>query len=157
MHGNPCLVEAAAITGDDGQTVLDGGGRYDEVGLRKDMADFAAFFDQQAPPEHDVFGNRKNAALEHGPYLVDQPVIEFGAAIGFGYEFNPKPNFRGDDDADIQALQRAIIDEGDNLRLRPGPSQFGQDVRIEEPRHLQNGVPHGHAFTRGLEVDVFIR
>ena len=69
-------------------------------GCEKGVADFAAFFDQQAPPEHDVFGNRKNPVHEHRPYLVDQPVVQLGAAIGFGHEFNPKPNFRGGDDAD---------------------------------------------------------
>ena len=104
--------------------MLYGGCRDDEVGLRKGVSDFAAFFDQQAPPEHDVFSNRKNSVLEHWPNLVDQPVVQFGAAAGFGYEFNPKANFGKSDGADIQALKGAIGDEGNNPRLRPGTPQF---------------------------------
>src|ERR1017187_1366492 len=99
--------------------MLYGGCRDDEVRLREGVSNLAAFFDQQPPPEHYVFGNRKNPAIEHRPHLVSQPVVQFGPAIGFGYEFNPKANFGKSDGTDVQALNGAIGHKGYDLRFRP--------------------------------------
>ena len=63
------------------------------------MANFAAFLDQQGATEHDVLSKRENPVLKHGPYLLDEPVVQLGAAIGFGYEFDLKTNFRHGDGA----------------------------------------------------------
>jgi hypothetical protein len=74
-YSDPRFVVLAAVTRDHCQIMLDGGGRNDEVWLREGVSGFPAFFDQQSPFEHDVFGDRKNPVLKHRPYFVGQPVL----------------------------------------------------------------------------------
>jgi hypothetical protein len=53
------------------------------------MTDLAAIFDQQSPFEHDVFGYRQDALLEHRPNLVGEPVVEFGTTADVSNESMP--------------------------------------------------------------------
>src|SRR5258708_38232618 len=64
-----------------------------QVGLGEGMARLAAFFDQEAPLEHDVFRDRQHALLEHWAYLVGKPIIEFGSARRIGQQFDAEAYF----------------------------------------------------------------
>ena len=60
----------------------------DQIGLRKGVPALAPLLDHEPPLEHDVFGDRERALLEHGTDFVSEPVHEFGAARGIGNEFD---------------------------------------------------------------------
>ena len=94
--------------------------RNDEIGLREGIVRLAAILDQQSPFEHDVFGYREHALLEHGSYFVRKPVAELGATTGVGDEFNAKSNFGEGYRADMEKLERLGGDEGQDFAVRPG-------------------------------------
>ena len=48
-------------------------------------------------------------------------------------EFDAEADFRETDHADIEQFKRWRGDEADDLRLRPGTAQLGENVRIEQP------------------------
>jgi hypothetical protein len=75
-------------------------------GCEKVWANFAAIFDQQTPLEHDVFGDRENALLEHRPNLVCEPIVEFGATIGVRDKFDTEPDFREGHRTRIEQFKR---------------------------------------------------
>src|ERR1700726_5025056 len=54
------------------------------------MARFAVIVDEEPPFEHDVLGDREHALLEHRPYPMREPVVEFGAATGSVTRSMPK-------------------------------------------------------------------
>jgi hypothetical protein len=70
------------------------------------MAGLAAVFDQEAPLEHDVLGDRQRALFEHRPHLVREPVIELRAAVGVGNKFNAEPDFGEGRRADVEQVER---------------------------------------------------
>src|SRR3984893_15569283 len=108
------------------------------------MARLAAIFDQEPPFEHDVFGDREHALLEHRPYLVREPIVEFGAATGIGEEVNAESNFSKAHRAHIKKFERLGGDECEDFVFWPGAAQFGQDIGVEQPtRHketLRTGI-----------------
>ena len=74
----------------------------DEIRLREGIARLAAVLDEEPPLEHDVFGNREDALLEHWSYLVREPIVEFGAPSSLADQFNAEPNFSEAHRADIE-------------------------------------------------------
>jgi hypothetical protein len=40
------------------------------------VSSFPAFFHQEPPSEHDVFGNWQNPLIEHGPYLLCELIVQ---------------------------------------------------------------------------------
>jgi hypothetical protein len=68
-NAHSCFVEVVSISGHNGKAVVKGGRGDHQVGLRIGMTDFSAFFHQHAPPEKDIFGDRQNPFMEHGPYV----------------------------------------------------------------------------------------
>ena len=70
------------------------------------MAGLAAVFDQEAPLEHDILGDREHALIEHRPHLMREPVIELGAADGVGDKFSAEPDFGEARRADVERIER---------------------------------------------------
>ncbi len=91
--------------------------RDDEIGLREGIARLAAILDQQSPFEHDIFGDREYALLEHRSYLVRKPVAELGSTPGVGDEFNAKSNFGEGYRADMEKLERLSGDECEDFAV----------------------------------------
>jgi hypothetical protein len=91
--------------------------RDDEVRLRESVADLAAIFDQKAPFEHDVLGDREHALLEHGPHLVRKPRVEFGATVGIGDQFNAKTDFGKGHRTHMEPFKRLPRDESKDFLL----------------------------------------
>lgn len=50
---------------------------------------------------------------------------------GIGDEFNTEADLGKRHDADIEQLKRPARDEGQHLRLRLGPPEFREDVRVQ--------------------------
>src|SRR3984893_17678093 len=97
------------------------------------MARFAAVFDEEPPFEHDVLGDREHALLEHRPYPMREPVVEFGAATGVGNEFNAEANFSEGHRADMEKFERLGGYECENFAFRLGAAQLGENVGVEKP------------------------
>ena len=85
---------------------MNGGCGYDEIRLRERVARLPAVVDQKPPLEHDVFRDRENPLVKHGPHLAREPVVQRGTAIGFAHELDPKPELCKRDHADIKLLKR---------------------------------------------------
>jgi hypothetical protein len=104
----------------------------DEVGLRTGMARLAAVRDEDPPFEHDIFGYRQGALLEHRPYLVREPVIEFRAARGVADAFDAEADFRKGDGADEDEIERLGRDEADDFGFGFWATQLGKNIRIKQ-------------------------
>ena len=96
------------------------------------------------------------SALRHTPHLIGKPVVQFGAAAGWG-KLNPKTNFCKGYHADVKLVKRLRGDEGRHLRFRPWPAQLRQHVRIEQPHSLERHVADREASPRGFEVGLPVR
>ncbi len=108
----------------------------DEVGLRIGMARLAAVRDEEPPLEHDIFGHREGALLEHWAYLVRKPVIQLRAAGGVANAFDAEADFRKGDGADEEPVERLGRNEGDDFGFGLWATQLGENIRIEQPtRH----------------------
>jgi len=108
QHRHTRLIEAASIASNDGKTVMNGGGGDHQVRLRKGVARFSAFLDQEPPLEQNLFCNFKNAAIEHGTHLVLQPVVQFGPAMGIVDNFYAESNLGQGYDADIKLISAVV-------------------------------------------------
>ena len=91
--------------------------RDDQIGLRKGVASLVAIFHQEPPLDHDFFRDRQNTLLEHGPYLVHKPVIEFGSLGRIGHNFDPAPYFSEGYRTDIKQFERLCGNECDHLTI----------------------------------------
>src|SRR6202035_2523564 len=92
-----------------------------------------AVFDEEPPFEHDVLGDREHALLEHRPYPMREPVVEFGAATGVGNAFNAEANFSEGHRADMEQFERLGGYECENFAFRLGAAQLGENVGVEQP------------------------
>src|SRR5260370_32879384 len=100
------------------------------------MPSLAAARDKKPPLKHDIFRDRQHALIEHRPPLVRQPVVQLGAPISIGDQFNAEPDFSQRYRADEKAIKRLRSDEGDDLGFGPGAPQLCEDIGIEQPaRH----------------------
>ena len=97
------------------------------------MTGFATIFDQEPPPEHDVLGDGEDALLEHRPYLVREPIIEFGAPLGIRDEFDAETDFGEGHRTHIEKIERLCGDEGEDFTFWLGAAQFREDVGVEQP------------------------
>jgi len=79
------------------------------------MTDLAAIFDQQSPFEHDVFGYRQDALLEHRPNLVGEPVVEFGTTADVSNEFDAESYLGESHRTYIEEIERLRSDEGEDF------------------------------------------
>jgi hypothetical protein len=66
---------------------------------------------------------------------VREPVIQLGPAIGFRNTLDAEPYLGQGHDADMKLVERTSGDESHNPLFRPWPTQFGEDIGIEQPRH----------------------
>jgi hypothetical protein len=66
------------------------------------VARFSALLNQTAPLKHDVFADRKNPLIEHGPHPVREPIIKPGPAFGLYHKLDAKPNFSQGYRADVK-------------------------------------------------------
>ena len=107
--------------------MVNGSRRYDEIRLTA----LPALFDQKPPSEHDVFCDRENPLIKHGPHFVREPVVQLSTAIRFAYQLDSKSDLGKSHYADIKLLQRASGNKVHDPRFRPWPAQLGQDVGIE--------------------------
>jgi hypothetical protein len=89
----------------------------DQIGLREGLAGLAAIFHQEPPLEHDFFRNRQNTLLEHRPYLVREPVIEFGSFGRIGHDLDPEPYFGESYRTDVKQFERLGGNECDRLSI----------------------------------------
>ena len=105
----------------------------DQVGLRKGMSGLATILNEKSPLEHDILGKGKNALIEHRPYLVGQPVIEFGTPDGIADHLDAISNFSESHRADEQRLEWLGRNERHNPRFWAWPTQFRDDVGVEKP------------------------
>ena len=48
----------------------------------------------QSPLEHDVFSDRKDPLVKHGPHFLREPVIKRAAPVGISHKLDAKSNFR---------------------------------------------------------------
>jgi hypothetical protein len=127
---------ATCITRDDRQAVMKSRGGDDEIWLREGVTHLAAIFQQQSPFERNVFGDRQNALLEHGPQSMREPFVQCSAAAGVTNGFDTEPYLCECDCAHVKQIERLPTHKGDDLWLRSGPAKLGQHVRVEQPtRH----------------------
>ena len=128
---NACLLKIAGIARNHRQAMMKRRRGDDEIGLRICMPHLASVGDQDPPFEHHVFTHGENALLEHGPYFVDEPVVEFCTARGIGDAFDTEADFRKRDSADEEQIKRPGRDETDDLGFRPCTPQLGENIRVE--------------------------
>lgn len=69
-------LEFGGVAGDNGKPVVKGRRGNEEIGLRVSYASSSAFFDHQAPSHDNILADGQRAALEHGSYIVRQPIGE---------------------------------------------------------------------------------
>ena len=77
------------------------------------------------PDEHPL--------IEHWPHLVDQPVVQFGAANSVTHGLDTEANFGERDGADEQVFKTLAGDEVAHTRIRARPAQLGNDVGVQQP------------------------
>src|SRR6185312_14030802 len=110
------------------------------------MARLAPILDQQAPFEHDILRYHEHALLEHWPDLEGEPIVEFRATICVRDDLDAEPDFGEGHRAHIEMFERLGSDEGEDFAFRPGTTQFGKDVGIEQPTR------HKEALRTGIRV-----
>ena len=76
-HGHARLHVFGSVARDDRETMMLAGRGDDEIGLREGVPALAPLLDHESPLEHDVFGDREDALLEHRTDFVREPVQEF--------------------------------------------------------------------------------
>ena len=89
-----------------------------QVWLGESVALLAAFLDQKPPLEHDVFGDLENPMVEHRAHLVGEPIIQFGAAVGFVYKLDAEADLGKSYRADVKLVKRAPVDKIYDSRFR---------------------------------------
>jgi hypothetical protein len=87
-----------------------------QIGLRESVAGLAAVFHQEPPLEHDFFRDRQNTLLEHRPYLVREPVIEFGSLGRIGHDLDPELYFGERYSTDVKQFERWTAMNATTLR-----------------------------------------
>jgi hypothetical protein len=108
----------------------------------ENVADPAAFGNEEAPFEHDVLGNRQDALLEHRPYLVRQPIVEFRSLVDVGNAFDAVTNLGEVHYTDVELFERLRDYERNNLRRRLATAKLRKDVCVEQPaRHKITSAP----------------
>ncbi len=95
------------------------------------MARFAALFDQQAPPEHDVFRGRKDTLFKGRPHRMHQPIVQLGSSVRIADEFDAEADFGEGYHADVKQIEGLRSDECNHLRFRPSASQLREDIGVE--------------------------
>jgi hypothetical protein len=95
-----------SILRDDCMAVVNGRRGDDKVRRGKRVPRLAAFLYQKASSQHDVFSDRKNSLVKHGPHPMHEPVIQRKAAAGFADKFNAKSNLGERYSADVQLIKR---------------------------------------------------
>src|SRR5580704_7569593 len=96
------FVIVPAVAGDDCKTVVNGRRGNDEVRLRESVSCSPAFLNQNAPFQHDVFGDWENPLVKHRTHLVCEPVIQLGAARGFDDKLDAESNLGKGYHADVK-------------------------------------------------------
>ena len=86
------------------------------------MSRLPSLLDQKPPRDHDVFGDRKYPAVEHGTYPVRKPAVQFGASIWFLNKLNAEPNLRDRNQADVEMMERLAGHKLDDLCFRLWPA-----------------------------------
>lgn len=85
--------EIANIAGHQNKAKMQCRRAYDQIGLRKSMADFPTFFDKKTPAEHNIFRDRQDALFKFGADSMFQPVGEFQTTGWIGLAFDTEANF----------------------------------------------------------------
>jgi len=97
---------------------------------------YNAILDQQTPLQHDVFGDRENAVLEHRPEIVCKPVVDLHPAARIFQELDAETNFGKRHNAHVEKIDRLIGNEPRDVRIGPRAPQLRKYVRIQQPaRH----------------------
>ena len=117
---NAHLIESAAVACDKREAMLDGGGSNDQIGLREGVPDLAAFLNQQAPFQHDILGDRKNATVEHGPDDLVEPAVDSNPSSRLIDQLDSKSQFGKRHDADISSSSGLASRKASTLRLGLG-------------------------------------
>jgi len=73
------FVEIAAVSRHYRQAIVNRSGSDNQVRLGVRVSRFAAFGDQNPPPEHDIFCDWQNALIEHGPHRMRKPGVQLVA------------------------------------------------------------------------------
>jgi hypothetical protein len=68
--------------------------------------------------EHGVLTDVEGALLEHGPYLMREPITQLGAACDVGNTFNVEADFGKGDNANEQQIEGLPRDKVEDLRIR---------------------------------------
>ncbi len=97
------------------------------------MTDLATFFNEEAPLEHDIFGNFEYTVIKHGPYSVQQPVIQLKPANRIGDHLYTVADFRERDGADEQVLKPLASNETSHPRTWARSTQLGNYIGIQQP------------------------
>jgi hypothetical protein len=85
------------------------------------MAGLASGLDEQSPFEHHVFAHGEGMLLEYRPHLVDELIVQLGAARHVGGALYAEADFGKGDGADKQKVERFGGDEADDLLVRFWP------------------------------------
>jgi hypothetical protein len=86
---------------------------------------------------------KKNPPVKHGTHLVTEPFIQIGATTRLADKLNTKSNFGHGYDANVKIVKRLPSNESHNLRFRLRPTQFGQDIGVEQPGHQNSTLRTG--------------
>src|SRR5713101_4838216 len=60
----------------------------------------------QSPLEHDVFSDRKDPRVKHGPHFLREPVIKRDAPVRISHQLDAKSNFRERYRANVKLVER---------------------------------------------------
>ena len=71
-------------------------------------------------------------------------------------QLDAEADFGKGDRADVEQLERLRPDEGDDLGLRPGAAQLGEDVGVEQPARHNETSRTGIGSRSGFNLDVAI-
>jgi hypothetical protein len=110
-----CFVEVVSVSRDNCEPVVKRGCGNNQIWLRIGMPGFAAFFHQNPPAKQDVLGHRQNSLIEHGPYCVRKPAIQFVAAFARVQPLDAEAELGQCDRADVKLIKRTGRNKGQNL------------------------------------------
>jgi hypothetical protein len=126
-------------------------------GCEKVLPALRPSFNQKPPLKHNVFRNRQDALLKHGPHLVCQPIVQLGAPSRIGDQFNAEPDLCERCRAGEETIKRLRRHEGLRLWAQVGDAAARREYSYRAANPSRSCVAHRHRSAPRLDVDVPIR
>ena len=109
-------------------------GRGDEkIGLRKGVAPFAAFLQNEPPSQNHLLAQGQDAALKHWSHSIGEPITQRRPSLNIGQPLDAEADFSDADNADVNLVKRQATDKGGDFWVRLWAAKFRENVGVEQP------------------------